>query len=362
MRLLFLLEDYCYFYTQGAPSPDFEAESYDDKLQRLLSHFFYYGNSYDHAFSALGHECATVVPHCRVLQQSWARDHGLAGLTEGDFVNTGWREILLAQIERFRPDVVFFFSGVWPDEALLQAARPSVRLFALQWSCRLWPGFPYAAFDVAFSSLPRLVDYFRGQGLVAQQITHSFDARLIEHVVAPDQFHGAVFVGTLWKLSAYRNEVVERLAASIDGFDVYAPDLDIVPASSPIWARYKGTAFGLDMYRAYAEAGVAVHVAGDEVRDFAGARRHFEIAGSGALLMTEAQPGLDRLFEPGKEAVTFENADDCVDKVRYFLSHPAEAKEVARAGQARVLRDHSADALAKRIEPVLLSNPRSGRS
>jgi spore maturation protein CgeB len=110
------------------------------------------------------------------------------------------------------------------------------------------------------------------------------------------------------------------------------------------------------MYRVYADAGLAVHVAGDEVRDFAGARRHFEIAGAGALLMTEAQPGLDRLFEPGREMVTFENADDCVDKVRYFLSHPAEAKRMARAGQARVLCDHSADALASRLEPVLQAN------
>jgi hypothetical protein len=59
--------------------------------------------------------------------------------------------------------------------------------------------------------------------------------------------------------------------------------------------------------------------------------------------------------------VTFENADDCVDKVRYFLSNPGEAAIVARAGHERILRDHSVAALAGRMEPVLLSNfrPRS---
>jgi hypothetical protein len=103
------------------------------------------------------------------------------------------------------------------------------------------------------------------------------------------------------RLQSLSREVVERLAASIEDFHLYAPDLDIVPLDSPTRTRYRGKSFGLEMHEAYADSAIAVHIAGDEVRDFASARRHFEIAGAGSLLMTEAQPGLDRLFEPGKE-------------------------------------------------------------
>ena len=57
--------------------------------------------------------------------------------------------------------------------------------------------------------------------------------------------------------------------------------------------------------------------------------------------MTEAAPNLVELFEPGREVVAYEDADDLVDKARYYLANEQERITVASAGQGRTLRDHT---------------------
>ena len=49
------------------------------------------------------------------------------------------------------------------------------------------------------------------------------------------------------------------------------------------------------------------------------------------------------LFEPGEEVVVFETAEELVELLAYYSSHPDEAAEIARRGQARTLRDHTWD-------------------
>jgi spore maturation protein CgeB len=53
------------------------------------------------------------------------------------------------------------------------------------------------------------------------------------------------------------------------------------------------------------------------------------------------------LFEIGREVVTFSTPEECVDHARYYLDHRDERVDIARAGQARTLRDHT---YAQRME------------
>jgi ubiquinone/menaquinone biosynthesis C-methylase UbiE len=47
------------------------------------------------------------------------------------------------------------------------------------------------------------------------------------------------------------------------------------------------------------------------------------------------------LFEIGKEVVAYRSAEECIALINYYLDHPEKAEKIARAGQARTLRDHS---------------------
>ena len=69
--------------------------------------------------------------------------------------------------------------------------------------------------------------------------------------------------------------------------------------------------------------------------------RLYEATGMGALLITDWKQNLHELFEPGTEVVTYRSVEECVELIRHYLAHPAERETIARAGQARTLRDHT---------------------
>ncbi len=69
--------------------------------------------------------------------------------------------------------------------------------------------------------------------------------------------------------------------------------------------------------------------------------RLFEATGVGSCLVTDWKANLNRLFEPDREIVTYESADECAEKVKWLLAHPEERRTIALAGQRRTLKDHS---------------------
>ncbi len=69
--------------------------------------------------------------------------------------------------------------------------------------------------------------------------------------------------------------------------------------------------------------------------------RDFEAPMSGAFYMVEAMDELTRFFEPGKEIVFYEDADDLAEKARWYLDHPAEREAIRKAGHARAQAEHT---------------------
>lgn len=66
--------------------------------------------------------------------------------------------------------------------------------------------------------------------------------------------------------------------------------------------------------------------------------RVFEILLCGAMLMDTENPQTAFFFEPGKDYVAFDTPADMLEKVRYFLAHETERREIAARGQQKVKR------------------------
>lgn len=95
----------------------------------------------------------------------------------------------------------------------------------------------------------------------------------------------------------------------------------------------------------------------DKVRAFRGARivvnnlyygeiwgmnvRSFEAAGSGAFQMVDWRPGLNHLFEDGKELIMFRSMEDLKQKIDYWLPREAERRAIADAGMLRAHAEHT---------------------
>ena len=69
--------------------------------------------------------------------------------------------------------------------------------------------------------------------------------------------------------------------------------------------------------------------------------RDFEIPMSGGLYLTEHSSELERVFEPGKEILTYRTFDELLKKIHYFLDHPDEAETLRKAGRRRAVSEHT---------------------
>ncbi len=79
-----------------------------------------------------------------------------------------------------------------------------------------------------------------------------------------------------------------------------------------------------------------------------------EVLGAGGFLLSrrvgrgDLMPLTD-FFVENEEVVLFDDEDDLVEKVRFFLAHPEERRRIAQAGHQRVLQEFTVEAGAKKI-------------
>lgn len=71
-----------------------------------------------------------------------------------------------------------------------------------------------------------------------------------------------------------------------------------------------------------------------------GSYRLFELAGNGVMQLSDGGEHLEAFFRSGQEIVGYKDADDLVDKLRYYLDHDDERRALALNGYRRAMRDH----------------------
>jgi spore maturation protein CgeB len=71
--------------------------------------------------------------------------------------------------------------------------------------------------------------------------------------------------------------------------------------------------------------------------------RTFEVPGSGGFLLTDHVAYLEDYLTPGEEIGVFEDADDLVAQVGWWLEHEEDRARAANAGYKRVREEHTYD-------------------
>lgn len=149
---------------------------YDTQLQAFFDNSLVYSDSFSDAMRTLGNEAVELISNAESIQKTWAREHG-ATYSDEDWI----REILYAQIEAIRPDVVFV-QGLSTDPQNFQPTRevrerfPFVRL-VVGHSGFVSPLDELDGLDAVIGSMPFLRDYYAKSGVPAHMVYHSFDPR-----------------------------------------------------------------------------------------------------------------------------------------------------------------------------------------
>jgi spore maturation protein CgeB len=77
--------------------------------------------------------------------------------------------------------------------------------------------------------------------------------------------------------------------------------------------------------------------------------RPFELASSGAAIVSNPHAGIERWFEPGRELIVVESAEDALAAYRELAADPGQAEEMGRLARERVLDEHTYAHRARRL-------------
>jgi ubiquinone/menaquinone biosynthesis C-methylase UbiE len=332
---LFLNTYYSRFLEEHyARNPDLASASYSAQKASIQGRFFGDCDFYSRALQIAGWAAEDLIVNCDPLQRAWARENCPEMRAKTSL------QIAVEQIRLVQPQMVYLQDLNLATSEFLSAVRPHATLIAGQIASPLPQGIDLRGLDIIISSFPHFVDRFRSQGKTAYYQPLAFEPRVLENLPVCERKLPVTFVGGLSSAHGRGNTFLQRISELVP-IDFWGYGVDCLPMESAIRKRHQGEAWGLDMFLLLHRSRITINRHIDVAENFANNMRLFEATGCGALLITDYKDNLEELFEIGKEVVAYRSPEECAALIKYYLDRPVEAQQIARAGQARTLREHS---------------------
>lgn len=327
-----------------AARPQLASLSYAEQLAAMHADYFGVTTSYLNGFGHHGHEAFHILDNCEPLQRRWAEENGFP-------FDSNWRRnIALEQIKRSRPDILFMSSIFDLYGDFLEAARPHVGKLVGWVACAMPENINFGQMDLILTGAEEYADIFRRKGLSPGVVLASFDPDILLRL-NPDEPRDidVCFIGGL---SAHHSKRIEFLTRIAKATNLSLWGYGLEPGGllghikqrimrSPLQRAYKGHCWGIEMYRTLRRSKIVLNSHIDVAGSSAGNMRMFETTGVGSFLLTDKKINSEELFVGGKEVVCYDNVDDAIGKIQYYLCNEHERQNIAAAGQQRTLRDYN---------------------
>jgi len=310
------------------------------QLKMLYEEFFGDSDFYSQGLKTAGWKAEDLIINCQPLLKAWGEENDFSGNSV---------EVIVEQIRKAKPDVIYIHDMNALSKEFLTTVRPYTKIIAGQAGTIINNGMPYTSYDLIFSCLPYYVDHFRSEGMTAYYQPLAIDPRVVKNLRQSEFNQRSIncsFVGGISNLHKTSYELLEMLAKETCT-DFWGYGTESLPDDSPIRKRHHGQVWGKEMFALLALSKLTINRHGELARNYAANMRLYEATGCGALLITDYKDNLNELFEIGEEVVAYRSPEECAALVKYYLANPIEAEEISRSGQKRTLRDHT---YAKRMD------------
>jgi len=378
MRIIILNADYPRFLAWHYRNrPGLGNASYAAQMAARNGSLFGLADFYSRNFAEFGHEAAEIHVNNRLMQAAWAREHGMkveiapASGEARQHRLPGWlqraaapfkpvlrplvrkvglsprldaasEQVLLAQIEAFKPDVVLNQDVFHVDVDLMRRIRQMNKAILIgQVGIEPSRGVDWSIYDLMLSQLPRIVQAFHNAGVRAEVAHLAFEPRLLDELPpAPAQDVDISFVGSVSEDHRQRIALLEAVAARYD-LKLWGNIPRSLPSSSALHRCFQGEVWGAEMYQILRRSKVTLNSHIDIAGREAGNMRLFEATGVGAFLLTDFKDNLHTLFEPDHDVAVWRSIDDCLGAIDRHLTNASSRSAIASAGQARTMAQHS---------------------
>jgi hypothetical protein len=364
-----------------------------DQYEHLMEQGYGYSNYFprylQQNYSISGTE---LIHNAGPLQSAWAKEHGF---------DLSGNRLLLEQLKVYKPEILFIQDSIYFSEAFIHKIREEIS------SLRLLIGHccaPYnsesikafSQYDLILTCSEGFLDDFRNKNIHSYLFPHACESSLIGQIGGnSDPVNEIIFIGSLLYRSGYhksRISYVEEILRHKLPLQLYGhleadsffrlkmkqltflgvkglsamnikriyeiPALQKIGQLEEIPRRNKYASsikkcirdqalFGLDMLRTISGYSIGFNQHAEVAGDYAANVRMFDVTGAGALLVTDHKKNIRSLFKPDDEILTYRSMEECIEKLRWAVNNPKEARKIALAGQKRTIRDHSVE---KRVD------------
>ena len=197
-------------------------------------------------------------------------------------------------------------------------------------------------FDVFFTNDINSVELYRDVGVRAYQLPLATNDQLFHPVSCKPNYKCDVL-----HLGSAQESRIKSIKLLIKNFDIHVHGEN--------WENYgvenRGIIIGNELLSALSSAKIVVVLSQAPSGYHVIKPQIFDYLSTGCLVVTDDFPELHRYFDVGKELIAFEDSEDMIMKIRYYLDHPDEASKIQQAGREKVISSYT----WPKIWPELLS-------
>ena len=382
-------------------NPDIKDKGFDSQFRHLMDQGYGYSDYFPHYLeSNYAIRSTEIIANASHLQEAWARENACKERGE---------ELLLKQIIKFQPEVLFIQAATQYSADFIRQIKEKVLSLRLLigHSCSPYTKANQESFreyDLLLTCSDRFKNELEKLGILCYLFPHAVESTLVKHLTSnTPKTDDIVFIGSLLYRSEFHKERIKVLEEMMnEGLPVVLiGELEEEPwtvlkvkqilylmiksgeklrlggmakneifrkvaqlKEMPVKAPYpdiirkglrKEHFYGKRLLDELANHRIGFNIHAEVAGDYAANVRMFEVAGAGALLLTDHKKNIRELFEPGEEILTYKNTADLIEKAKWALENPRECEKISARGQARVLRDHSVEKRVDLLYEILKS-------
>lgn len=345
---------------------NFSKYSYREYKNALFQTCFGTSDFYSYNLYKLGIDAEDIIANDEILQKKWADENGVS-VNENKFIaklkslpfaykifgQPKWiQQITLEQIKEYKPDVVYCQNLSILNPNTLVNIKKYCKLLVGQIACPKPPREYYEKYDLIITSFPHYVKDFRSMGIDSEYQKLAFDPRILKKIGKCKRVFDVTFIGSFTPYHFKGTKILERVAERIP-LNVWGQGLRYLSLFSPLRKNFHGEAWGLDMYKIFAQSKIVINRHIGVAENYANNMRLYEATGMGAMLITDHKKNLNDLFSVNKEVVEYKNTDDLTNKIKYYLRHDRERENIAYAGQQKTLKYHNYKVRMKELIKII---------
>ena len=267
------------------------------------------------------------------------------------------------QIKNFKPDFLLVYKGAFVQPRTLQLAKangvrlinfyPDVSMFSHGKLLPQTMHFYELVFTTKTFGIKDLHDAFGVSNAIF--VPHGYDPEIHRPLELTNQEKAAYscdasFIGT-W--SPKKEKLLSHLKSQLPELNLHVWGSQWERSQSLVLKScIKGREILGDLFAVAIQAAkINLGILSEQVRGASSGdlitSRTFHIPGAGGFLLHERNVESLLYFDENEEAGFFENENELVDRVSYFIENEDDRLRIAYNGHLRALRDHSLDCRAK---------------